>query len=152
LNFSFGCDYLNGDYKVVAFLVELNEDKENEDFLVSEMRVLSLGDDCWREIECFPLLPLIRNNGVHLNGTVNWLVIPGYSLSKFFGKGNKDYDPDDDKYVIVSLDLSMETYTRFLLPTGFDDSSWIEPSLRGLMDYLCYSRDFQRTGFVIWHI
>jgi hypothetical protein len=54
--------------------------------------------------------------------------------------------------MIVSLDLSTETYTQFLLPSGFDEVPHFQPTLHVLMDFLCFSHDFKRTEFVIWQM
>jgi len=91
--------------------------------VTSVVKVLSLGDDSWRNIECFPVLPLYwfghdKNQGVYLSGTINRLALHNYFYS--------DYEFDNvskitvEQYVIVSLDLSTESYTQLLLPRGFD--------------------------------
>ena len=56
------------------------------------------------------------------------------------------------KYVILSLDLSTETYTQLLLPRGFNKVSRYQPKLVVLMDSLCFGHDFEETYFVIWQM
>lgn len=95
LEFTFGCDILTETYKIVSLFAKQNV----------HVRVLSLGDNCWRNITCFPLIPLTSqyNNGVHLSGTVSWLALRDHV----------------ERFVIVSLDLLTETLKQFLLPSGF---------------------------------
>jgi hypothetical protein len=153
--FSFGCDYITGTYKVVALYTETNVEKEteNEGLWRSKVIVFSYGDNGWRYIQSFPLVPLIWNDGVHLSGTVNWLAISGDFVSMSVEEGpNEAYIPHVEQFVIVSVDLSTEAYTQFLLPPGFDAVPSVEPSLRVLMDCLCFSHDFKGTEFVIWQM
>ena len=136
VEFTFGCDILTGTYKIVSLFAKRNA-----------VRVLSLGDNCWRNIIGFPLIPLTSkyNNSVHLSGTVSWLALRDHV----------------ERFVIVSLDLSTETLAQFLLPFGLYEvlndgwlSGWADnqPTLQVLMDHLCISHDFERTGFVIWQM
>jgi hypothetical protein len=152
--FSFGCDYLTGTYKVVALHTEnVEKETENEDLWRSKVRVFSFGYNGWRYIQSFPLVPLIWNDGVHLSGTVNWLSISGdFESMTLFEGPTKAYVPHVEQFVIVSVDLSTEAYTQLLLPPGFDAVPSVEPSLRVLMDYLCFSHDFMGTEFVIWQM
>ena len=147
LEFIFGCDILNGIYKVIAFQAE----RDNGDALWRcQVRVLSLGDNCWRNINSFPVIPLISpyNNGVHLSGTVSWLALQKH-LSPLY---NYMYINHVEKFVIVSLDLSTEEYTQFLLPSGFFGVPCFQPTLQVLMDCLCFSYDLWKTEFVIWQM
>ncbi|GAU33188.1 hypothetical protein TSUD_206470 [Trifolium subterraneum] len=137
---SFGYDNSTQTYKVVAFYVE-DKGSRNPKTMV---KVFSLGDNSWRDLQCFPLIPLYwfsdkcYHNGVHLNGTINWLA-------------HHDYKSVDDHYVILSLDLSTETYTQLLLPLGFDNKDdW--PKIVLLADRLCFCHDFEETHFVMWQM
>jgi F-box interacting protein len=138
--FSFGCDILTGTYKVVAYQVE--KDEENDGSWRSQVKIFSFSDKCWKNIDSFPLIPITciqfnpNSDGVHLSGTVNWLTLGNYF----------------NQFMIVSLDLSTETYTQFLLPSGFDEVPHFQPTLHVLMDFLCFSHDFKRTEFVIWQM
>ncbi|KAK2414517.1 F-box/kelch-repeat protein [Trifolium repens] len=133
--FSFGFDPATRTYKVVAF------HKEN-----SEVKVFNLGDNCWRNIQNFPVV-LHRfdhryyifsehNNGVHFYGTINRLALDKSTLIQ--------------QFVIVSLDLSTETYKQFMLPLGFDKVSSSQLVLRVFMDCLCISHLSNKTEFVLW--
>ena len=66
--FNFGCDNSTGTFKVVASCYI-------RDQLTTEVRVFSLGDNVWRNIESFHVVPLrsdyvnFNDIGVFLNGT-----------------------------------------------------------------------------------
>ncbi|AES87567.1 F-box protein interaction domain protein [Medicago truncatula] len=145
--FSFGYDNLNGTYKVVAY--HLNDREHCTP--ISEIKVFSLRDNYLINIQCFPavvpvsFLFLSRNNGgVHFSGTINWLVVRDYCFNSIITM---------EKYVILSINLSTETYTQLLLPRGFDDEvPDYQPRLVVLMDCLCFCYDFQNTHFVIWQM
>ncbi|CAI8600047.1 unnamed protein product [Vicia faba] len=128
--FCFGCDYLTGTYKVVVLHTEHNKDRKRDDdgdVWISKVRVFSLGDNCWRrDIQTFPLAPLLWSNGVHLSGTVNWLAIRGAFTSTYDG-GIIRVSLPVKQLVIVSLNLSTETYTEFLLHEGFVELPRVEP-------------------------
>jgi F-box interacting protein len=137
--FSFGYDNSTQTYKVVASNV-----LKSGCNVKSEVKVFSLGDNSWRDLPCFPFIPLylssdkVNDNGLHLNGTINWLAF-------------RDYNTSVDQYLILSLDLSTETYTQLLLPLGLDNvPKYDQPILVVLMDRLCFCYDFEETHFVIW--
>ena len=144
--FTFGYDASTRTYKVVGIRAEKNEDEGSWKSLV---KVFSLGNNRWRNIQSFNTVPInwygchysdIRlNDGVHLRGTVNWLT--------------NEFINHSGQFQIVSLDLSTETYKQFLLPSDFDYvPSFQQPDLRVLMDSLCFSHDSDKTGFVLWHM
>jgi F-box interacting protein len=81
-----------------------------------------------------------RNEGVHFSSTVNWLALEDKSTT------------NDEQFVILSLDLSTETYKQFLLPPGFDELPFSHPDLRVLMDCLCFSHNSNKTEFVLWQM
>jgi len=141
LKFTFGCDILTETYKVVEFCAE--RDEENNSPWRSRVRVLSLSDDCWRNINSFPLIPLISpfNNGVYLSGTIYWLAIQNYFYPFYDHKSITHVD----QFKIVSLDLSTETYMQFCLPFAFDEVPSFQPTLPVLLDRLCFSHDFKET-------
>lgn len=134
--FGFGYDNLNDTYKVVS-VIQL--DKE-EDAVV---KVYSLDDKCWRNIENFPNVGrIIRDNGVYLNGSLNWLVLVDFN-------SNEDWL----SCLVVSLDLGKETYTKLLsprLPLGGHFP--FHPTLGVLMDCLCLFHDYKITHFVVWQM
>jgi len=115
---TFGYDNSMDTYKVVA--------------LEPEARVFSFGDNVWKSIQGFPLCYRL-NGGVHLSGNVNWLATRKYYSGLYDCK-----NIPVEQYVIISLDLSKETYTELLLPQGFDEVPCFEPSLCVLMYSLCF--------------
>jgi F-box interacting protein len=143
--FVFGYDNSTDTYKVVAFRMGSN--------MTTEVRVLSFGNNVWRDIQSLPasLLQLSFNNhngtvyaGVHFNCTVNWLAM--------IKDGNLA-----PQFVIISLDLGTETYTQFLPPPISLEFSYFLmkvsrawPGVSVLMDSLCLYHDFKETDFVIW--
>jgi hypothetical protein len=102
--------------------------RECKDTWKHEVRVFSLSDNSWRDIS-IPLISVSsmnnytdQNNGVHLNGTINWLAI---AISK--------------------------QYTQILFPSSLDEVlSNYQPTLRVLMDCLCFSYDCIVSECVIW--
>ncbi|CAI8613205.1 unnamed protein product [Vicia faba] len=129
--FAFGCDDLKDNYKVVAYSCNRYE-------FLSEVRVLSLGDDVWRNVESFPVVPLLPNY-VYLSGTLNWLAIQNEDISV-------------EKFVIVSLDLRTETYNQYLLPPCFDQESPREPIFGVLGGCISLSYCYKETDLVIWQM
>ncbi|XP_058732193.1 F-box/kelch-repeat protein At3g23880-like [Vicia villosa] len=113
--------------------------------LKNVVKVFSLGDNSWRDIQCLPVIPLhwfdARNNkDVYLNGTINWLAYC-----------NQDYSMGViENYVILSLDLSTESYTQMMLPRGFDKGPKVQANIAVFMNFLCFCRGFERNHFVIW--
>ncbi|AES86427.1 putative F-box domain-containing protein [Medicago truncatula] len=85
--FSFGYDTSTETYKAVSFGVNY---KQGESF------------------QPFPVIPAYKSNGVHLNGIINWLALRDYSNSGYFDLDHR-FITDED-YVIISLDLSTDTY------------------------------------------
>jgi hypothetical protein len=57
-----------------------------------------------------------------------------------------------EQFMIITFDLSTETYCQLLLPRGFDKLPLIEPTLSELMESLCFSHDFNETDFIIWQM
>ncbi|XP_061362108.1 F-box/kelch-repeat protein At3g23880-like [Gastrolobium bilobum] len=90
----FGYDVSSDTYKVVAFFHNSTK---------THVKVCGLGDNCWRSIESFPALPNLREGGVYLSSTLNWLGDPNFG---FFLNINQ--------IVIVSLDLGKETFRQFI--------------------------------------
>jgi F-box interacting protein len=150
LRFTFGCDTSTGTYKVIVSCYI-------RDQLTSKVRVLSFGDNVWRNIKSFPVVPLALSyrkllnyeyDGVFFDGNFNWLAI----------HGNIEYswlnvqDFTADQFVIVSLYLETETYSQYLLPQGFDKVTPAEPELGVLGDCLCFSYSYKETDFIIWQM
>ncbi|CAK8541815.1 unnamed protein product [Lathyrus sativus] len=155
--FTFGCDISTGTYKVVTLRKVLAErGEENKIDWEGRVRVFNYDDNYWRQIQSCPMIPVILmnihinqiNNGVHLSGTVNLLALPNF-VQPAYEYGWKSIT-NAQQFVIVSLDLSTETYTQVLLPRGFDEVPHFQPILHVLMDCLCFSHDFKGIEFVIW--
>jgi len=93
--FNFGCDNSTGTYNPF----------EQES---SNVRILSFGDNVWREIQSFPVVPYFGEKDVHdvvyLSSTLNWLAIHNHF---FYNSKNVTVE----HIVIVSLDLGTETYS-----------------------------------------
>lgn len=146
-NFKFGCDNSTDTYKVVVSRYHPNQQR-------SIVRILSVGDNVWRDIESFPIVPLhldfgeyYWNAGVYLSGTLNWLAIHNdihYNI--------KDKNITVEQFVIVSLDLGTETYNQYLLPRGFEEVPPTEPTVGVLGDCLCFSYSYKKTDFVLWQM
>ncbi|XP_004491717.1 F-box/kelch-repeat protein At3g23880-like [Cicer arietinum] len=132
---TFGYDSSTDTYKVVSLSGKI-------------VNVFSLGDNVWKNIQNFPVVSFEQchpcvNAGVHVSGTINWLTIPNMT----------EYEQKDitiDQFVIVSLDLSTETYRKLLPPQGFVEVPPVEPAVTVLMDCLCFSHRFNGTHFVLW--
>ena len=149
-SFNFGFDDATNTYKVVAF--RYNPQHQFK----SEVKIVSLPDNVWRDIESFPVVPLHLDSvhlddskhcmygGVYLSGSFNWLAIHNHFHYDF-------EDIEIDQFVIVSLNLTTETYHQFMLPREFDEVPLVEPTVRVLEGCLCfsYSKD---ADFVIWRM
>jgi F-box interacting protein len=107
------------------------------------VRVFNFGGSTWRNIQSFPVVPFddvpesYYDRGVYayVNDSLNWLAIR-----------------EESQYVIISLDLSSETYRQLLPPQGIDKVSLVVPTLAVLMDSLCFCHDFNGTNFIIWQM
>ncbi|XP_058739921.1 F-box/kelch-repeat protein At3g23880-like [Vicia villosa] len=144
--FNFGYDNSTGTYKAVAL-------RYNQRELRSNVRILSLGDNVWRDIGSFPVDPMYLNSayqtcdvGVYFKSTINWLAIQNH----FWYDSNDINDISVEQFVIVSLDLRTETYNQYLLPPDFDEVPPIAPIVSVLGDCLCFSYCYEETDFVIW--
>ncbi|RHN46588.1 hypothetical protein MtrunA17_Chr7g0243831 [Medicago truncatula] len=140
-------------YKVVAFHVDENNPASGK----SEVKVFSLGVNCWRNIQSFPVVPLILldfrhiwlNDGMYLGGTINWLAVRKDFHSLYEYRDSTHVE----QFVILSLDLSTKTYKQLLLPQGFDEmkeygfhESWsqlFKISYQNLQD--CCVKDYYQT-------
>jgi F-box interacting protein len=111
--FAFGYDNSTDTYKVVALRDGDGEAKVKR----TTVRVFSLGDNVWRDIENFPMVSfnfrsMDENCGIYVSNSLNWL-----------GLGNDtafdDFYHHIEKFLIVSLDMRKETYTMMLPPHEF---------------------------------
>lgn len=133
--FVFCYDNSTDTYKVVSLHYLSNK---------PNVSIFSLADNVWRSIQSFPLVPLqvlssYRKlyGGVQFSCSVNWLA-PKWSPNF-----------DNDHCVIISLDLSTESYTQLMLPPSVEN---LAPSsnICVLMNSFCFSHDSNKTDFVIW--
>jgi len=131
LKLTFGYDNSNDTYKVVSYHA-------------NKVKVFSLSDHVWRDIQSFPIVPQpFMRDGVYVSGSVNWLAIQNMT----------EYEWSDvtiEQFVIISLELGTETYQQLLPPSGFVEVPTVEPSLIVLMDCLCFSHNLKGTYFVLW--
>lgn len=154
--FAFGYDNSTDTYKIVALNLTSNKvkvwnfgrlnyfwgDRDDDD-----------DDDDYGK-GWGPLIPLDNiychegiSNSVHVSGTLNWLAIRDDSP-----QGDHEYDwkfITIEQFVIVSLDLSTDTYSQFLLPRCFKEVPHLEPRLVVLMNSICFCHDFHGTDIVI---
>ncbi|KEH16767.1 F-box and associated interaction domain protein [Medicago truncatula] len=134
-HFSLGYDNLTAKHKLVGFRT-------------NEVRVFTLGDNVWRNIQCFPSYPshwwyVGWNCGVYFNNSLNWFA---YQNNVCWNHHLQFIE----QFVIISLDLGMETYTQMLLPQDFDEVHPHMPMVCVLMDCLCFSHHSDGYNFVIW--
>jgi len=80
------------------------------------------------------------NYGVYFSGCIHWLALYSYSHFRY-----KWEDISIDQFFIISLDLSTETYTKLMLPSGLNEVPREAPILRVLKTCLCFSHDFEGT-------
>ncbi|XP_058762098.1 F-box/kelch-repeat protein At3g23880-like [Vicia villosa] len=147
-HFAFGYDDSKKSYKVVAYHIEACAE--------SEVKVFISGDNVWRNIQSFPVVPLswegyssetFPKNGVHLSNTFNWLAINDY----FFSFYRCTDITHVEQIVIISLDLSTETYKVLLVPQGLVEVPQMQPVISVLMGCLCFSHQ-EKHEFVLWQM
>ncbi|GAU49142.1 hypothetical protein TSUD_191440 [Trifolium subterraneum] len=114
----FGYDHVNGKYKVLAVVENVDGD-----FRESLTKIYTFGEDSWRTIQDLPYTPTHTEDlGKYVSGTLNWV---GTKLAR---------------YVIISFDLDKETYRDVLLPQNLGHGLcdyMCTPSLYVLNDCLC---------------
>ncbi|KAE9593664.1 putative F-box associated interaction domain-containing protein [Lupinus albus] len=134
--FGFGYDHINDTYKTIAIYCDPIVKK-------TMVKVYELGvSRSWRDIQSLPFFPCSNidtyseDYGKFVSGTLNWL-----SLCC-------------DKYlVIVSLDITNETFKEISLPNVVTTLDYIEsPKLWVLGGCLCLSYDFNKAHFVLWQM
>ncbi|XP_058756184.1 F-box/kelch-repeat protein At3g23880-like [Vicia villosa] len=138
--FSFGYDNLTDKYKVVAIRP-------------NEVRVLTLSDNVWRNIQSFPTNPYKyswdhENVGVYLNNSLNWFALRDTHLYYRY----HCTDLSVQQFMIISLDLGVETYTQFRFPQSFDEVPVVAPIICTLRECLCFSHYSTECNFVIWQM
>jgi F-box interacting protein len=145
--FGFGYDNSTDTYKVVV--LSFNKDVPSDLPVRPKARVFTFGDNIWRDIKSFPVVVLLHRhncfdeqNGVYLSNSTNWLVRSQYNC--------RLKNLTIEQFVIISLDLGTETYTKFLLPRCCDEVPLDRSTLCVLMDCLCFSYNFKNTHLVLW--
>lgn len=132
-DFTFGCDKSNNTYKVVAIMRKT-------------VRIFSLQDNVWRNIQDPPEHSYCLRKAVYLCGSVNWLVIRNH-----YGPTQK-YTTTNKPFAIISLDLGTETHTQLSPPQGFHKIPIDVPNLSIVNDWLCFSYEFEKTHLIIWQM
>ncbi|AES79308.1 putative F-box domain-containing protein [Medicago truncatula] len=136
-NYTFGYDNSTETYKVVYFTRK-----------TTNVRVFSLGVNVWRNIQDSPMIHHHwQMKVVHVKDSVNWLAIHNYISDDYNCEGITI-----GQFVIISLDLGTEAYTKLFPPHGFSEVPFVIPKLSVLNDYLCFFHDFKQTHFVIWQM
>ncbi|CAJ2670626.1 unnamed protein product [Trifolium pratense] len=118
----------NKDYKVVA-LRKAAVIGEGNDGWKSQVRVYNFCVNFWRNVPKCPLIPLClmvyntdrTSNGLYFYGTVNWLALSNHIWPWFYEDNVWKCVANAKQFMIVSLDLSTETYTQISPPLGFDE-------------------------------
>jgi F-box interacting protein len=142
--FSYGYDNLTNKYKVVAFRP-------------NEVKLFTLGENIWRNIQNFPVDPYHcthnpYNCGVHLSNSINWFALRNHETYVNVYPLWKDLIITVDQFVIISLDLGMETYTQLRFPQGLNEVPKVMPTVSILMNCLCFTHYSKGNDFVIWQM
>lgn len=107
--FGFGYDSFSDTYKVVV--AHFNSSELVQGLTQSEVTIYNNRDNCWRNIQSFPGIPILGGTrGIYFNDTINWVAASASVV---------DYSWDYSFY-IVSLHLGNETYKQLSLPSCFD--------------------------------
>ncbi|XP_058737408.1 F-box/kelch-repeat protein At3g23880-like isoform X1 [Vicia villosa] len=141
-NFTFGYDNSTGTYKIFASRYVFRKRR-------SEVKILCLGDDVWRDIQTFPVEPLYYcKTGVSFKSTINWLAIHNII---YYSCNSYKYITTD-QFLIVSFDLRTETYNQYSLPPEFDQVPPRAPIIAVLGDCLSFSYFSYETELIIWQM
>lgn len=120
--YGFGYDHFSDNYKVVAvFCYEFGSTGGTTSYK-TEVKVHTLGTDCWRRIQEFPSGVPFDDSGKFVSGTLNWLASGSASLTS--------------SWIIVSLDLGNESYQELLQP-DYGGVAVVTLTLAILRDCLC---------------
>ncbi|XP_058732562.1 F-box/kelch-repeat protein At3g23880-like [Vicia villosa] len=156
--FNFGWDDSTSTFKVVASCFSYIKHTR-------EVKVFTIGNNVWRNIEIFPTVPLgldwrgqridkgYEYGCVLLNNTFNWLAF--HKRARFNAKFNWSQNVKRitvEDLVIVSLDLRTETYNQYRLPWGFDKLPPEEPNIGLLEECLCLCYSYKETDIAIWQM
>ncbi|XP_020231651.1 F-box/kelch-repeat protein At3g23880 [Cajanus cajan] len=121
----FGYDHVNHKYKLLAVVEDVHE---------TLTKLYSFGSNSCTVLQNFPCEPT-RMQGKFVSGTLNWIAKGGVS---------------DDQWVILSLDLATETYSKMLLLDG-DAEKILSPGLQVLRNCLCVCFfDSKSAHWIVW--
>ncbi|XP_058759042.1 uncharacterized protein LOC131642708 [Vicia villosa] len=128
---SFGYDNLTDTYKIVYF----HPNKfEILSFGCNVRKIIQLPNlvplNCWDRV---PTKRVFLNEDVSLNDTI---ILLARDIAQ--------------QIVIISLNLSTDTYSKLLPPQDFVEVSLHSPTLHVLEDSLYFSHHTQETHFIIW--
>lgn len=125
VNYGFGYDESEDDYKIVALLQQRHE-------LKTEAMIYSTRQKLWRSSSntCFPSGVVLANksrSGIYINGTLNWAAT--HSLSSSVS-------------TIISYDMSRDVFNELLGPGSCDRGCFTLTlgDLRGCLSMVCYCK------------
>ncbi|MED6205582.1 hypothetical protein PIB30_018938 [Stylosanthes scabra] len=128
--YGFGYDHVHDKYKLVSALGQVST------------LIYTFGAHSYTVGPGFPYPPVglcgYIGKFVSGTGTLNW-------MAKLSGGGN------EDKWVILSLDLANDSFGQVLLPrlSGSIDNT-CDPELQVLRNCLCFTIDHKNTVFDVW--
>ncbi|XP_014511491.1 F-box/kelch-repeat protein At3g23880-like [Vigna radiata var. radiata] len=144
LVYGFGYDEWSDTYQVV--LLDNNKNKSQK----LEVKVCSLGDNCWRNTFTCEAVPIKMDNrlrgicGAFVSGTLNWLAYPKSRAGDDERGGTKMNELE-----IFSYDLKKESCSYFCMPDGILEVSPNEAVLEVLNGCLCLSH-YHENDFIVW--
>ncbi|XP_047173711.1 F-box/kelch-repeat protein At3g23880-like [Vigna umbellata] len=140
--YGFGYDEWSDTYQVV-----LLDNKKNQSQKL-EVKVCSLGDNCWRNTLTCDAVPFLFEHrlrgivGALVSGTLNWLAYPK-------SRAGGDERTKMNELEIFSYDLKKESCSYFSMPDGILEVSPDEAALEVLNGCLCISH-YHENDFFVW--
>lgn len=119
ISYAFGYDELHDDYKVVEFLGFVCDDTG---VYTTQVKVYSMRTDSWKYLSNWPGGDTFGGSGKFLNGAIHWSVC--------------DFDRPAN-WVIVSHDLSTDTFGELPIPNLGDDVRVEVDIIRGCLAVYC---------------
>ncbi|XP_014511471.1 F-box/kelch-repeat protein At3g23880-like [Vigna radiata var. radiata] len=144
LVYGFGYDEWSDTYQVV--LLDNNKNKSQK----LEVKVCSLGDNCWRNTLTCDAVPFLIGRrlrgicGSFVSGTLNWLAYPKSRAGDDERGGTKMNELE-----IFSYDLKKEICSYFCMPDEILEVSPVGAALEVLNGCLCLSH-YHENDFVVW--
>jgi F-box interacting protein len=124
--YSFWYDYFIDSYKIIVVTSTCSK-KGN-----TEVSVHTLGTNYWRRIHNIPVSGWIRESGIFVSGTINWMVFDVWNSRLT---------------TIVSLDLEKESY-QILPQPDLEGNVWTNIGM--LRDCLCIFYSSNDMFFYVW--